>query len=189
MTHIESIVAAYGLYFVFAGAVLEGETVVIVAGFLSHQGLLNPFAVAATAFLGSWINDQSLFYIGRYFSGSRIVSKQKQRPLFAKALGMIERNSTAFILGFRFLYGLRTVSPLAVGVSSVPALRYSVLNTIAAAVWAPLITGIGYTLGVLLHGAVGKLPKIEHRIAAALAVAALSFIVVHLIARRLRRAR
>jgi len=40
---------------------------------------------------------------------------------------------------------------------------------------------------VLLHGAVGRLPKIEHRIGAALAVAALSFIVIHLIARRVRR--
>jgi membrane protein DedA with SNARE-associated domain len=187
MVHLEGSIAEYGLYFVFVGAMLEGETAVIVAGFLSHQGLLNPLAVAVAAFLGSWIGDQSLFYIGRHFSGSRIVSKQKQHPLFARALGMIERNSTAFILGFRFLYGLRTVSAVAVGVSTVPALRYSILNTIAAGVWAPLITGIGYILGVLLHGAVGKLPKIEHRIAAALVVAALSFIIVHLIARRVRR--
>jgi membrane protein DedA with SNARE-associated domain len=30
-----------------------------------HQGLLNPLGVAGAAFLGSWINDQGLFYIGR----------------------------------------------------------------------------------------------------------------------------
>lgn len=187
MEHLQSIIAEYGVYFVFLGTLLEGETVVIMAGFLSHQGMLDPLGVVGAAFLGSWINDQGLFYVGRYFSSSRFVMKQKELPVFAKALGLIERNSTQFILAFRFLYGLRTVSPLALGVSSVPATRYLLFNTIAAAVWAPAITGIGYALGVLLHGAVGRLPKIEHRIGAALAVAALSFIVIHLIARRVRR--
>jgi membrane protein DedA with SNARE-associated domain len=187
MEHLQSIIAEYGVYFVFLGTLLEGETVVIMAGFLSHQGMLDPLGVVGAAFLGSWINDQGLFYVGRYFSGSRFVQKQKELPVFAKALGLIERNSTQFILAFRFLYGLRTVSPLALGISSVPASRYLLLNTISAALWAPAITGIGYALGALLHGAVGRLPKIEHRIGAALGVAALSFIAVHLIARRVKR--
>ena len=160
---------------------------VILAGFLAHQGLLNPFAVAGAAFLGSWINDQGLFFVGRYYSDSRIVREQKHRLVFAKALGMIERNSTAYILAFRFLYGVRTASPLALGVSSVPSIRYFVLNTIAAAIWAPLIVGIGYALSATLHGAIGPLPRIEHKIAAALAAAILSAIVIHLFARRFRR--
>lgn len=185
--HLETVIASYGLYFVFLGVLLEGETVLIVAGFLAHQGVLNPFAVAGTAFLGSLINDQGLFLVGRYFSETRMVCEQKQRPAFAKVLAMIERNSTVFILAFRFLYGLRTVSPLALGVSGVPAARYFFLNVIAAAIWAPAITGIGYALGVVLHGAVGRLPKIEHRVGAALAIAVLSAVVLHLITRRFRR--
>ena len=144
--------------------------------------------MAGTAFVGTLINDQGLFFLGRHFSDSRIVRKQKQRPIFAKVLGMIERNSNVFILAFRFLYGLRTVSPLALGVSNVPASRYLLLNVIAAAIWAPAVTGIGYCLGLALHGTIGDLPKIEHKIAAALAIAVLSAIVIHLIARRVRRA-
>lgn len=187
MEHLENIIATYGLLFVFVGSLLEGETVVILAGFLSHQGLLHPVGVAVAAFLGSWINDQGLFFAGRYFSGSRIVSEQKQKPFFAKALGMVERNSTVYILAFRFLYGLRTVSPLALGISSVPATRYFILNTIAAAIWAPTITAIGYVLATVLHGALGPLPRIEHKIGVALAVAAASAIVIRLLARRFRR--
>lgn len=186
LPHLENIIATYGPVIVFFGALLEGETIVIMAGFLSHAGHLNPFAVAGAAFLGSWINDQGLFFIGRYFSDSRIVREQKQRPVFVKVLGMIEKNSTLYILAFRFLYGLRTVSPLALGVSGVPAMRYFILNTVAAAVWAPAITAIGFGSAAALHGAIGGLPKIEHRIGAALAVAALSAIVIHFIARRVK---
>lgn len=184
MAHLESIIVEYGVLFVFFGTLLEGETVVILAGFLSHQGLLNPFAVAAAAFLGSLINDQGLFFIGRFFADSAYVRKQKERPVFTKAFAMIERNSTQFILAFRFLYGLRTVSPLALGVSNVSTPRYVVLNTIAAAVWAPVITGIGYALGMALHGAIGDLPRIEHKIGAGIGIAVLSALVIHLIARR-----
>lgn len=186
MMHLESFIATYGTWVVFLGTLLEGETVVILAGFLSEQGVLNPFHVAIAAFFGSWISDQSLFYIGRYSSGSAIVEKQRSLPVFAKALDMIERNSNAFILAFRFLYGLRTVSPLALGVSNVSAVRYFILNTIAAAVWAPAITAIGYALGSLLHGAIGNLPKIEHEIGIGLAIAAVCALAIHLVVRAVR---
>ena len=187
ISHLETFIATYGTVFVFLGTLLEGETVVILAGFLSEQGTLNPYHVAIAAFFGSWISDQSLFYVGRYFSGSPIVEKQKNLPVFARALEMIERNSNAFILAFRFLYGLRTVSPLALGVSKVSALRYLILNTIAAAIWAPAITAIGYGLGALLHGAVGRLPKIEHEIGIGLAIAAVCALAIHLVVRAARR--
>jgi membrane protein DedA with SNARE-associated domain len=187
MAQLESFIAEYGVLFVFVGTLFEGETIVILAGFLSHQGVLNPAEVAVAAFLGSWINDQGLFYIARYSSNSRLVQEQKGKPVFAKALAMIERNANQFILAFRFLYGLRTVSPLALGVSNVPALRYLVLNTIAAAIWAPVMTAIGYTLSIALHGAVGKLEQAEHRIGAAIGIAVVAALVVAFIARRNRR--
>lgn len=187
MAHLESIIAEYGVLFVFVGTIFEGETIVILAGFLSHQGVLDPFKVTGAAFLGSWINDQALFYIARYSSNSRLVREQREKPIFAKALAMIERNSTQFILAFRFLYGLRTVSPLALGLSNVSARKYLILNTIAAAVWATVITAIGYALSIVLHGAIGKLEHAEHRIGAAIGIAVMSALVVYFFARRNKR--
>jgi len=187
VANLESFIADYGVVFVLIGTLIEGETIVIMAGFLSHQGVLNPFAVAAAAFVGSWLSDQGLFFIGRRYSDTAFVRKQMKRPIFARALGMIEENSTQFILAFRFLYGFRTVSPLAIGISSVPAGRYLLLNTIAAAIWAPAMTAIGYLLASLLHGAVGRLPAIEHRIGAALGAAVLTLVIIHLVSSRFKR--
>lgn len=188
METLAGYIATYGLIIVAVGAIVEGETVVIVAGFLSHQGLMDPTAVAIAAFVGSWTGDQGWFLIGRRFSGSRFVRKQVERPAFAKVITLIEKNPTRFILAFRFLYGLRTVSPIAVGISNVPALKYLLFNTIAAAGWAVIMTGIGYLLGKTFHVTLGELPKIEHKLIAAAVMAVAIFFVVRLIHRRFRQA-
>lgn len=187
MPAVEAFIANYGVIVVFIGAIIEGETVVVMAGFLSHNGPLNPFAVMLAAFLGSMAGDQGIFMIGRRFSGSRFLRKQAARPLFASVLAHIEQNPNRFILSFRFLYGLRTVGPLAIGVSGVPASRFFLLNTISAAVWAGTMTALGFLLSRTLHIAIGGLPAIEHKVAAAFAVAIVAIVTIHLIGRWFRR--
>ena len=45
---------------------------------------------------------------------------------------LLERYDTGFILTFRFVYGVRNVTPFALGMSNVSALRFAGLNFIAA---------------------------------------------------------
>ncbi len=187
VTGLEDFIATYGLVVVLVGAIVEGETVVVMAGFLCHQGLMSPAGVFLAAFVGSWIGDQGLFLLGRRFSGAPFVRRQLVRPLFAKVLARIEEKPTQFILAFRFLYGFRVVSPIAVGVSNIPAARYVALNTISALAWAALMTAIGYALSAVFHVTAGSLPAIEHKIIAALAAAILVFATIYILTQRVRR--
>lgn len=132
---------------IFAGAGLEGEAVVLTGGVLARKGLLPFWGVAAAAAAGSFLVDQLWFLAGRHLRDRAWVRRFTDRPRFQQALKLLERHSTAFILAFRFIYGMRTVSPIAIGASSVPAMRFVVLNAIAAAVWGPLIAWVGYGLG------------------------------------------
>ena len=52
--HIDlaSIVQQYGYLAIFLGAILEGETVLILGGFAAHQGYLQLIVVVALAALG-----------------------------------------------------------------------------------------------------------------------------------------
>jgi membrane protein DedA with SNARE-associated domain len=97
------------------------------------------------------------------------VQRQRRRETFDWALGRLEKNATVFILSFRFLVGLRTVSSVAVGVSRVPAPRFVILNMIACAVWAALVAGIGYVFGRAVERLLGRFGAVEHDIAAAVA--------------------
>ncbi|GGB38885.1 DedA family protein [Sphingomonas metalli] len=144
---IEAIIARYGLIALFFGAGLEGETAVVTGGILSHRGLLPLAGAAAVAVAGSFVADQLFFLIGRRFRHHPRVRRIMARPAFARALAAFERRPTGFILGFRFLYGLRTISPIAIGTTSVAHRQFLALNALAAIVWGVTFTGLGYVFG------------------------------------------
>jgi membrane protein DedA with SNARE-associated domain len=144
---IESFIAQYGLAAIFLGAAFEGETSVVTGGLLAHQHLLPLWGSAAAAVTGSFAADQLFFLAGRRYRDTKRVRRIAEKPAFAKALDTLERHPTVFILGFRFLYGLRTISPIAIGTSHVPARTFMLLNAISALVWGVVFTGIGYVFG------------------------------------------
>lgn len=181
---IETAIAQYGLLAVFLGAGIEGETAVVTGGFLAHQHLLPLGGVMIAAAAGSLLADQALFFIGRHYREHPRVRTIATRPAFAKAWAMLERYPRRFIFAFRFLYGLRTVSPLAIGTSSVPARVFLLLNLLAATVWAVGATAIGYVFGHGIEMIFGRLRRIEHVAGAAGALIVIALATVWFVRRR-----
>jgi membrane protein DedA with SNARE-associated domain len=143
----EVIIARYGLAAVCVGAGVEGETAAIAGGVLAHQHLISLSGVVIAAALGSFVADQGFFSIGRTFRQSPYVQKMLHKPVASRAIDLLERYPDRFILAIRFLYGIRTLSPIAVGTSEISRSRFVLLNAIAAAFWAMLFTTIGFELG------------------------------------------
>lgn len=147
MVQIEHYLSAFGPLAILLGAAFEGQTAVIAGGVLARQHLISPVLAVLAAALGSGILDYVLFVLGRSFRGSRFVRRAVQKPAFARAVGLIERFPSGFILGFRFMYGLRAAGPVAVGVSQVSSTRFALLNALAAALWAGAFVALGYIFG------------------------------------------
>ena len=180
---LEALIARYGLWAILAGAGVEGEAVVVTGGILAHRGLLPVWGVAIAAAVGSCAVDQLWFLAGRYFRDRRRVRAITAKPAFQRALAMLERYPTSFIFGFRFVYGLRTVSPIAIGASTIPARRFVPLNIAAAAVWGPLLTWIGFTFGK----AIDPLLRTSHRGVLLVLATGLAIVVLVFGLRRARR--
>ena len=174
MGTLEGLIALYGPAVIFVGTFLEGETIVVVAGFLSHQGIINPVTVAISAFLGSFLGDQLWFYLGRRHASHPLVARIIQRPLFEKVISAIGDHPKKFILTFRFIYGIRTISPVAVGLTDITTREFLGLNAIAAAIWAVAFTALGYVFGHVIEPVLGEIKAIEHKI---FVVAAITFVV------------
>ena len=169
---IEAIVARWGVAAVFAGAMLEGETAVIAGGLIAHQGLIPWWGALAAAALGSFLADQAFFAAGRRWRDHRWVQRWTGRPAFTKALSLLERYPVGFIFAFRFIYGFRTVSPIAIGTSRVPLATFAPINAIAAIVWAAVFTALGYWFGEAVTEALGRLRPSRHTLVTAAIVLA-----------------
>lgn len=144
---IDALIASYGLPAIFLGAGIEGETTVIAGGILARRGDFAPGWVAAAAGAGSFVADQALFAIGRHFHEHPRVEAMLERPLARKAVASLERHPVLYVMGFRFMIGLRTISPIAIGASGLSRRLFLSLNFVSAAIWAALFTVIGYWLG------------------------------------------
>lgn len=158
---ISSFVASYGYFAVFVGTLLEGETILAAGGFAAHGGLLDWRLVLLVASIGATLGDQVTFLLGRWKGAALIgrfpfLAARKQR-----VHDLLERYDILFILSVRFLYGLRIAGPFILGSSRIPLLRFAGLNVAGAALWAALITGIGYAFGAAVTSLLGDLQRVE----------------------------
>jgi membrane protein DedA with SNARE-associated domain len=180
------LIAQFGYLAVFLGAIFEGETVLLLAGYSAHRGYLDFSMVVAVAWLGSVLGDQFFFWLGHRHGHHLIVRHPNLRARVERALGLIERHPVAVILTMRFMWGLRTALPIAIGLSAVNWRRFVWLNLLAAALWAPLIAAIGWGFGALLEQHAAGLRHFEHWLMAGVVAAA---VLVHLFTRRPKRDR
>ncbi|MGQ9660303.1 MAG: DedA family protein [Thermochromatium sp.] len=169
-----TLISQYGLVAVLVGTVLEGESVLLVAGYAAHRGYLDFPAVVTLAWLGAVLGDQAWFWLGRRHGSWLLARRPGLRARMDGALALISRHPGKAALAMRFAWGLRTALPIAMGMSALPAGRFLALNLLSAAVWAPLIAGLGWSFGALITQHAAQLHRYEHYLAAGLVAAALA---------------
>lgn len=181
---LDRLIAEYGLWAVGLGAGIEGETVALLGGVMAHRGLIPLLPTILAACLGSFVADQVFFATGRIFRQHRYVRRAQSQPAFARALSAFNRHPILFCFAFRFLYGLRIASPLAIGTTTLASSRFFVLNAAAALLWSMAFVCIGYFFGQTIEIAFGHARKAEHLLAPVLMFAVLIGLTVHLFKRR-----
>ena len=97
----------------------------------------------------------------------------------------LERYNTGFILSFRFVYGVRNFSSLAMGMSAVQWKRFLALNFLAAVLWAASFIAVGYFLGHAFRAVLGDLARsFSLAMLGAFAAIACTVAIVHRLQRR-----
>jgi len=168
----------FGYPAIVAGTFFEGEVILVLAGFAAHRGYLSLPLVILSAFLGTLLGDQLYFFLGRRRGKAMVAKHPAWEGSIARFSRLMDRYHSLIILGFRFLYGLRTVAPFAIGMSDIPTWKFVILNTISAAVWAAIVGVLGYLFGHTMEILLNEIKRYEIAVMAGLLVLAVVIYIV-----------
>lgn len=181
---IQSFIDNYGYATILIGTSLEGETILVLGGFAARRGYLCLPWVIVAACAGTLVGDQLYFFLGRWHSQKILAGRPWWKVRAARVESLLERFQKPLILGFRFLYGLRTITPLAIGMSSVPTAQFVLLNIIGALVWGVLVDAGGYAFGTALEAIIGDIKQYEIEVPGGVAVIGIVIWAIHFYRRK-----
>lgn len=171
---VSLLVARYGYAAVAVGALMEGETVLLAAGFAAHRGLLDLRLVMLIAALAGTLGDQIYFALGRRHGASLLRRLPRLAGQLPRVQALLERHHTGLIPAIRFMVGLRTAGPLLIGWAGVNPWRFALLNMLGAAIWAVLVGGLGYVFGATLERLLTNIKDVEGALLAGIVVVGLA---------------
>jgi len=96
---------------------------------------------------GGFTGDQIYFYVGRFYKGFIQRKLHKQRLKFAIAHLLLKKYGRPIIFMQRYMYGLRTVIPMSIGITKYSAKKFAFINLISAWVWAAITVTPAYYFG------------------------------------------
>ncbi len=140
----------WGYIAVLLGSMVEGESIIFAAGLLAHEGYLSIYKVTLIAFVGTLVADQSLYFMGHFYGKAFLEKFPSLQAKSEKAFRLLHKYNNLFIMSFRFIYGIRILSPLVIGASGIPMRRFMILNLIAAVIWSVSSCAAAYYFAHLL---------------------------------------
>jgi membrane protein DedA with SNARE-associated domain len=183
---VEELVQQYGYAIILLGSLVEGQPVMLFGGFAAHRGHLQlaPWVILAGT-VGNFLCIQAWFLAGRKF-GRPLIEK---RPYWAarveKVQGWLQRYESLLIVGIRFVAGASGVGSLAIGMTQVGTVRFTILNALGAFLWATSLAVAGYLLGNLLELVLEEVEAIEKPLLIGIVLVTVVWIVYrHLLAHR-----
>jgi membrane protein DedA with SNARE-associated domain len=117
--------------------------------------------VMLVAFLGTLIMEQCLYFVGRVYGVKLLEKYPKFSEKSATVIEFLQKYDAAFIFGSRFVYGIRNISPLIIGMARIAPLKFSSLNIPAAFIWSVIVAGAGYFFANILESTKGGLKYVH----------------------------
>ena len=137
----------YGYLAIGIGTFFEGETVMLAAGAAAGAGYLALPGIILASMLGIFASDTFCFFAGRIVGNRLVRWFPSLHARLAIVFRMIERHDQKLILGFQFVPGLCTVTPVAFGMTRISAGRFMALDLVGNAVWTLIFAFAGYIFG------------------------------------------
>lgn len=138
-----------------AGALVPGETALIVAGSLAGQGKLSLPLVFACGAAGAIAGDNIGYLIGA--RGVRLLVRRFGPQLVRRGEEFFERHGPKAVFLARWIPGLRLVGAWFAGAARMPWRTFLPWNALGGICWSASISGTAYLIGHATGGVFGAI--------------------------------
>ncbi len=150
MQDILNSLSTYGYIILFIYSLGGGMVALIAAGVLSYSGQMDLTVSILVAFIANVIGDSLLFYLSRYNKQQMMPYLKKHRRKLALSHILMKKYGDKIIFFQKFVYGIKTLIPIAIGFTKYSAIKFNILNVISAALWSLIIAFTSYKAGETL---------------------------------------
>lgn len=122
----------------------------VLAGVLSYAGDLNIFVSIIVAGTANFIGDQFLFYMARTNKSYAKETMKKFGRKVALAHLLMRKYGSPVVFFQKYVYGIKTLIPLAMGLTKYSFNKFTIYNIFASALWALVVGFTSYILGEII---------------------------------------
>ncbi|TPH90739.1 DedA family protein [Helicobacter pylori] len=135
----------WGYLILFLYSLGGGYVGIVIASILSTTThALDIKITILVAFLGNMVGSGALVIFARYQKREFLKYFQKHRRKLALASLWVKRYAFLMIFVNKYLYGIKSVVPLAVGFSKYPLKRFLWLNVFSSFLWALIVGSVSF---------------------------------------------
>ncbi len=132
----------YGYIGLFLYSLGGGFVALLGAGVLSFLGKMDLATAMSVAFVANALGDVLLVYLARYQKSMMMQGIKKHRRKLALSHILMKKYGSWIILIQKFVYGIKTLIPIAIGLTKYDFKKFIIFNIGSSAVWA-LVVGFG----------------------------------------------
>jgi len=148
---MEDLIRDWGYIVLFLYSFGGGFVALVVAGILSYSGELNIAVTLIVAGIANFIGDQFLFTIARNNKSQAKNMMKKHKRKIAMAHLLMRKYGSAVIFIQKYIYGIKTLIPLAMGLTKYDYKKFLFFNIFATIAWTLIIGISSYMLGELVY--------------------------------------
>ncbi len=153
---IDSLIA-YGYIILFFYTLGGGFFALATAGVLSSMGKMDIYTSVAVGFAANFIGDMALLLFTRFNKHTMMDYLKKHRRKLAYSHLLMKKYGVWVIFLQKYIYGVKTLVPIAIGLTRYDTVKFAIFNLLASALWAAVVGGSSYyggkTVLSLLEGA------------------------------------
>ena len=147
---MEQFIQDWGYIALFLYSFGGGFLALAIAGAFSFDGTLNIYITVIVAAVANIVGSQFLFFMAKNNKNyaQNMMNNHKRKVALVQVL--FRKYGSFVIIIQKYIYGVKTLVPLVMGLSDYNSFKFTVINTIASILWASIIGYASYVAGSFL---------------------------------------